>query len=162
MKKFIKNYFWVFVAIAILFFDRFTKVLVVAHLPIEKPIALLPFLNLYFTYNSGAAFSFLRSAGGWQEMLFICIACFATIFLIIWLLKIPKDHAWLKLALALILGGTIGNLIDRLTIYQVIDFIDFYYKLKHFPTFNIADSAITIGAIMLVIDISHISHKRRH
>ena len=122
------------------------------HLTLEEPVNIFPILNLFLTFNTGAAFSFLNEAGGWQEWLFIGIAVAASIFLTIWLIKISKETL-LKISLALILGGTLGNLYDRIVYHKVIDFIDFYYEKWHYPVFNLADSAICIGAILLLIDL---------
>lgn len=147
-----KKYFWLFVAILIFSLDRITKTLVLHYLAIEEPLPVLPLLNLFLTFNTGAAFSFLNQAGGWQGSLFVVIAVAVSFFLIIWQFKIKASQLWLKIALALIQGGTLGNLYDRIAYHKVIDFIDFYFNQWHYPVFNLADSAICIGAIMLIID----------
>jgi signal peptidase II len=152
-KKINTNLWWFVITLAIIGIDRITKTLIVQNLPFEQALPVMPFLNLFFTFNAGAAFSFLGKAGGWQEWLFGSIAVFISIFLIIWQLKIFSGHRWLKIALALILGGTLGNLYDRIIYHRVIDFLDFYYKQWHYATFNLADTAICVGAIMLVVDI---------
>ena len=149
----LKKYFWILIALAIFAIDRGTKMLVLNYLTLEEPVSILPILNLFFTFNAGAAFSFLNQAGGWQEWLFIGIAIVVTVFLIIWLFRTPIKENLLKISLALILGGTLGNLCDRIVYHKVIDFIDFYFRKWHYPIFNIADSAICIGAVLLLIDL---------
>lgn len=149
----LRRYIWILIAALIFAIDRVTKTMILNHLTLEEPINLLPILNLFFTFNTGAAFSFLNWASGWQEWLFIAIAASVSIFLIIWQIKINHKQSLLKIALALILGGTLGNLYDRIIYHKVIDFIDFYYEKWHYPIFNIADSAICIGAIFLLIDL---------
>ena len=148
-----KKYFWIVLTLVVLALDYSTKLWVLDNLVLEEPVNILPVFNLFFTFNSGAAFSFLNKAGGWQGWLFIGIAAGVSIFLVIWQFKITIKDLWLKTALALILGGTLGNLYDRIAYHQVIDFIDFYYQKWHYPVFNLADAGICIGAIMLIIDI---------
>jgi len=156
-----KKYLWIFITILVFALDRITKSLALDYLPLGEPISILPMFNLFFTFNTGAAFSFLNQAGGWQEWLFGAIAVGVSISIIIWQLKITIEHLWLKIALALIIGGTLGNLYDRITYHKVIDFLDFYFRQWHYPVFNIADSAICIGAIMLIIDILRNGGSRR-
>jgi signal peptidase II len=148
-----KKYLWILIAVFIFVIDRVTKSLVLNHLTLAEPVNILSMLNLLFTFNTGAAFGFLNKASGWQEWLFITIAVGVSIFLIIWQLRIPVKYLWLKIAAALILGGTLGNLYDRIVFHKVIDFLDFYFKKWHYPVFNIADAAICVGATMLIIDI---------
>ncbi len=148
---FVKKHLWVLLVILVFTLDRVTKYLVLNYLVLEEPVPILPILNLLFKFNLGAAFSFLDQAGGWQEWLFGSVAVGVSIFLIIWQLKIPVKYLWLKTANALVLGGTLGNLYDRAVYHKVIDFIDFYFRHWHYPVFNIADSAICIGAAMLII-----------
>jgi signal peptidase II len=104
-------------------------------------------------HNSGAAFSFLANQGGWQRWFFAGIALVVSVALVIWLKKLPRSNRWLAIALALILGGAIGNVYDRIVLGHVVDFLDVYWGRAHFPAFNIADSAITVGAIMMGIDV---------
>lgn len=117
-----------------------------------QPIPIVPGFNLTLMHNTGAAFSFLSQAGGWQRWFFIGIASVVSIVIIVWMNGLPKNKYWLLTALALILGGAIGNVCDRIILGYVIDFIEVYYGDMFWPAFNIADSAITIGAIMLIID----------
>lgn len=149
----LKNFFWIFIVLVIIAADQITKTLVVQRLPFEQAVNIWPVFSLYFTYNAGAAFSFLQQAGGWQEWLFGGIAIVVSIALIVWLVRLPTNQVWLKIALALVLGGSLGNLCDRIFFHHVIDFLLFYYNNYRFPAFNIADAAITTGATMLVIEI---------
>jgi signal peptidase II len=149
----VANYYWIFISVFVFVLDRLSKILALEHLQFEDPINVLPILNLLFASNAGAAFGFLNQADGWQEWLFGGIAVSVSVFLIVWQFKIDTMHHRLKIALALILGGTLGNLYDRITYHYVIDFLDFYFKQWHYPTFNLADSAICIGAAMLMIDL---------
>ena len=144
---------WLWLAVAIVVLDQGTKMLAEQMLVPHEPVAVLPSLNLYLTYNTGAAFSFLRDAGGWQRWLFVALSFGVGTFIAIWLARLPRSQAWLACALALVLGGAVGNLIDRLFRPQggVVDFIDVYYGTWHWPAFNVADSGISIGAVMLVI-----------
>jgi signal peptidase II len=112
----------------------------------------MPFLNLVLVHNTGAAFGFLGSAGGWQNALFIVVAVGASAFILWMLSRLQAAEKMLAVALMLVLGGALGNLADRLFHGHVIDFIDVYYNSWHWPAFNVADSAITIGAVLLVFD----------
>lgn len=158
LMNFTKKYYWLFIAILIFVLDRITKTLVLQYLPFRLPVDVFPGFNLFFTFNTGSAFGFLNNASGWQEWLFSSIATAVSIFLIIWQFKINTKYAWLKIALALILGGTLGNLYDRMFYKYVIDFLDFYFREWHYATFNLADSAICVGAGML---ITHTFHKEK-
>lgn len=143
---------WSWIAIIVVAIDRLTKVWAVSHLPFSQPVNVSPYFNLFFTYNPGAAFSFLSHADGWQDWFFGGIAVLVSSVIIVWLCRLSRAQVWVSLAVSFILGGTIGNLYDRIAYARVIDFLDFYYQNWHWPTFNIADTAICIGAIMLVID----------
>ena len=103
-------------------------------------------------HNYGAAFSFLSDAGGWQRYFFTSLAALVSVIFVFWLMRMPKHVTILPMAIALILGGAVGNLIDRVTLGYVVDFIHVYYNNSHFPAFNLADSAITLGTILLLID----------
>jgi len=152
MNTWYKKYFWLLLALMLFVADRLTKFLVVKYLVFNRAVEVFPYFNLFFTLNSGAAFSFLSEAGDWHSWLFIIIGVTVGLLIVFWQLKII-DNYWLKIALALILGGTLGNLFDRIIFGYVIDFLDFYYSSSHFPAFNLADSAICIGTAMLVIDM---------
>lgn len=130
--------------------DQASKSLASAYLVVGKPISLLPMLNLSLAHNRGAAFSLFSDAGGWQRWLFVVLAVVVGTVLVLWLRRLPPSPRFEPCALALVLGGALGNLWDRLHAGAVVDFIDFYYGRSHFPAFNVADSAICVGAAMLV------------
>ena len=144
-----RNLLWILVSLTIIVVDRITKILVLHRLPYAEPVAILPFFNLFFVHNTGAAFSFLGDFNGWQNWLFSGIAAGVSCLLIVKLWRAQLSPS-LQMALALVLGGALGNFYDRVSYRYVIDFLDFYIKNWHWPTFNIADSAICIGAVMLV------------
>ncbi len=142
---------WLGLALIVLIADQFTKVLVVGYYPLGGGTSLTSFFNLVRVHNSGAAFSFLSGASGWQRWFFSVIGVLAAV-LIVWLLRSHAGQKLFSFALACILGGAIGNVIDRLLYGHVIDFLDFHWHSWHFPAFNVADSAITIGATCLILD----------
>ena len=142
---------WLWLTALVVALDQGTKALAVQHLGVHQPVEVLPLLNLTLTYNPGAAFSFLGDAGGWQRWLFIGLAVVISLVLLVWLLRVPAGARWLPIALTLVLGGALGNLWDRLVIGAVVDFIDVYYRSWHWPAFNVADSAICVGACILVL-----------
>jgi len=144
---------WLTVALTVIVLDQITKIGINHSFELYESLAIFPSFNFTLLYNRGAAFSFLASAGGWQRWFFTGLSLAASILLIIWLIRLEEKQRWLGYALALILGGAIGNLIDRVLYGYVIDFIDVYYQQWHWPAFNIADSAISIGAAMLFIDL---------
>lgn len=132
--------------------DQVTKSIMVSWLSLYETIAVIPYFNLTMAHNHGAAFSFLSQAGGWQRWFFIVLAIVISLVLFAWLAKL-KPHAKLEaISLSLILGGAIGNVIDRIVYGYVIDFLDVYVGSSHWPAFNIADSAICIGAVLLILD----------
>jgi signal peptidase II len=142
---------WLILAIIIILADQFTKTLIVGYYKLGDSTPVTSFFNIVRAHNTGAAFSFLAGAGGWQRWFFTGIGAIATIF-ILWMLRSHHAQKLFAFALACILGGAIGNVIDRLIHGYVVDFLDFFYGTWHFPAFNIADSAITIGAICLILD----------
>ena len=142
---------WLGVALLIVLVDQFTKVLVVGFYQLGDSTAFSSFFNLVRAHNSGAAFSFLASASGWQRWFFSVLGLVAAV-VIVWLLKAHAGQKLFAFALALILGGAVGNVIDRMLYGYVVDFLDFHWRNWHFPAFNVADSAITIGAICLILD----------
>ena len=142
---------YLLLALAVLIADQITKWWAQMSLPMAQPIKVTDFLNWFLIYNPGAAFSFLSQAGGWQRWFFTVIGIVAAI-VIIWLLQKNTQDRPFCLALSLILGGAIGNVIDRLLYGAVVDFIDVHYDGWHWPAFNIADSAISIGATLIVIN----------
>ncbi len=143
------RYAWL--AIIVLIADQLTKLWAVRALALE-PITLAPVFNFALAYNTGAAFGFLSSASGWQNMFFIVVAALVGTGILYMLRRLKPDETQTATALWLILGGAAGNLIDRFRLGHVVDFLDFHIGAWHFPTFNIADSAITIGAILLILD----------
>ena len=153
MRKNINNLRWLWLSLLVIIFDQITKFFALHYLTFDQPIFITPFFNLTLAKNPGAAFSFLAQMGGWQGWLFGFIAILVSIVIIYWLYKLSSGKIWLPVALALILGGALGNLCDRLAHGYVVDFLDFYIGNWHWPAFNLADSAISIGAVMLIIDI---------
>ena len=143
---------WLPLSLLVVFLDQGTKLLATHYLELNQPVPLLPVLNFTLMHNTGAAFSMLSQAGGWQRWFFIFLAVVISAVIVIWLANLPKHKRWMSCALVLILGGAIGNLIDRVLLSYVVDFIDVYYQGWHWPAFNVADSAISVGAVMLVID----------
>ena len=143
---------WLWVTALVLLLDQGTKLLADAKLAMHQPLPVVPMFSLTKVYNPGAAFSFLGDAGGWQRWFFVTLSLGVSVFLFAWLRRLGPGEGRIALALALILGGAIGNLIDRLVYGYVIDFLDVYYADWHWPTFNIADSAIFLGACLLILD----------
>ena len=142
--------YWLTLVVVVL--DQLSKLLAESYLAYAQPVELIPFLNLTLAYNTGAAFSFLHDAGGWQHLFFIVIAVAMSFIILFILFRTPRKDVQMSISLWLILGGAIGNLIDRVRIHKVVDFIDFYVGQWHFATFNVADAAITIGAVLLIMD----------
>jgi signal peptidase II len=139
-------------AAAVVALDQLSKWLALAFLTGKGPVGILPCLNFTLVYNRGAAFGFLSQASGWQNAFFIVVALLASAYVIYLLRRLDRGNRWTAAGLVLILGGALGNLIDRLVHGHVLDFIDVYYGAWHWPAFNIADSAITIGAVLLIWD----------
>lgn len=142
---------WLGLAFIILLADQFTKVLILGYYRLGDSTVVTSFFNVVRVHNSGAAFSFLADASGWQRWFFTVLGFVASGF-IIWMLKSHSGQRLFSFALACILGGAIGNVIDRLMHGYVVDFLDFHWRGMHFPAFNIADSAISIGAACLILD----------
>jgi len=149
---------WLWLSIFTIVADQLTKKIAEAELVLHQPLALFPGFNFTLMHNKGAAFSFLSNAGGWQRPFFVILSTAISIFLFFWLKQITrdekqKDNNLIQIAIAFVLGGAIGNLIDRALYGQVTDFIQVYYSSYYFPAFNIADSAISIGAALLILDM---------
>ncbi len=142
---------WLGLALIILLADQFTKVLIVGNYALGDSTYVTNFFNVVRAHNTGAAFSFLAGAGGWQRWFFTAIGVVAAIFMV-WMLKSHSGQKLFSFAISLILGGAIGNVIDRLWHGYVVDFLDFHWKTMHFPAFNVADSAISVGAVCLILD----------
>ena len=158
---------WLWLSGLMVILDQLTKKIAEAELLLHKPVAIFPSFNFTLMYNKGAAFSFLSEAGGWQRIFFVALSTIISIFLFFWLKQITSDdkqknNQLLQIAIALILGGAIGNLIDRAMTGAVVDFIQLYYSTYYFPAFNIADSAITVGAALLIIDMLMEGKRNKH
>lgn len=142
---------WLWLSAVVLVLDQATKFAADDQLTLYAPVEVLPFFNLSLSYNPGAAFSFLAGASGWQRWFFSVLALGVSVFIVLWIKRLQAHERWTAAGLALILAGAIGNLIDRLLYGHVVDFIQLYYDRFYWPTFNIADSAITVGAVILVV-----------
>ncbi|MFT5162733.1 MAG: signal peptidase II [Alteromonadaceae bacterium] len=143
---------WLWLTAIIYVLDQFTKVWIINSVDLFEKIPLLPVFNITHVHNYGAAFSFLSDAGGWQRWFFTGITIVVSVVLLWFLYKTPRTNKLLGLAYSLVLGGAMGNLYDRMSYGYVEDFIHVYYQNWHFPAFNVADSAITIGAFLLIFD----------
>lgn len=149
-----KNFLWLIVSGLVLVADFLSKKWAFTQLALYQPLEITPFFNATLAFNKGAAFSFLNSASGWQNRFFITIGFVISIILLTWLYQLTLKEKGQGLAICLILGGAWGNIYDRFTYGYVIDFLDFHIGLYHWPIFNIADSAICIGAsIMLFLTV---------
>ena len=146
---------WLVLSLLVLVIDQVSKAHFENSLEMFQQIVVIPdYFSWTLAYNTGAAFSFLADGGGWQRWLFAVIALVVSAVLVVWLKRLGRDDTWLAIALALVLGGALGNLYDRIALGHVIDFILVHWQNRHyFPAFNFADSAITVGAIMLALDM---------
>ena len=153
---------WLLVSAGVILLDMYTKQLATELLALYRPHEVFSWLNMTLAHNYGAAFSFLSSAGGWQRWFFIALASTVSLVLLVWLLRLPRRDWLTRLGLALILGGAIGNLVDRVRLGYVVDFIDVHYQGWHYPAFNIADSAITCGVALLILDVFLISRRGKN
>ncbi|MDH3221309.1 MAG: signal peptidase II [Gammaproteobacteria bacterium] len=142
---------WLWISLTVIVLDQATKQIAEARLVPHQPVNLFPYFDWYLTYNTGAAFSFLASAGGWQRWLFTVIAIVISAVIVQWLRKLPAEETLTAISLSLILGGAIGNLIDRVYLGHVIDYIQVWLGSYPWPAFNIADAAISVGAVMLIV-----------
>ncbi|MEH8029015.1 signal peptidase II [Gallibacterium anatis] len=143
-------YLWLSVVAFIL--DLFTKWLVVSRFELYESVNILPIFNLTYVRNYGAAFSFLADHSGWQKYFFVLIAVVISALLLFWLAKTPRQKILVNSAYALIIGGALANMTDRLYHGFVVDFLDFYWQIYHYPVFNVADIAICVGAGLLILD----------
>jgi signal peptidase II len=143
---------WTWIAVLVIILDQLTKQLATSYLNYAEPVAVMPLFNLTLVHNTGAAFSFLSQAGGWQRWFFAAIALLVSAGLLLWLKRLSPLYVWEAVALSLVLGGALGNVWDRILLGHVVDFLDFYYGNWHWPAFNVADMAITGGAAILIID----------
>lgn len=143
---------WLWLSAFVIIVDQITKWVVDHSMELHQTIALVPSFQLTYMRNQGAAFSFLSGAGGWQRWFFIGLAVIASIFICRWLKNLSRTQCREAIAWSLVLGGALGNLIDRILYGYVIDFLDVYYGDWHWPAFNVADSAITLGVVLLLLD----------
>jgi len=168
---------WLAIAAVVIALDQIGKHLAAALLELHEPLEVMPFLNLTLAHNTGAAFSFLADGAGWQRWFFVVLALAVSVVIVRWLQRLGSGERWSGIALSLILGGALGNVIDRVFLGHVIDFIDVYYVAGtcmplfqplptakglqcHFAAFNLADSAISVGAVMMVVDAFRTSKGR--
>jgi signal peptidase II len=155
------SWLWLLVSLAVLVADQFTKYLIVGAFELFERLTIGPFFDLVRLHNTGAAFSFLAGASGWQNWLFAAVAVAVSIAILVWFTRLPAGRVALPLGLALILGGAVGNLIDRAVYGYVIDFVLLHYDRWSYPAFNVADSAITCGVILLLVDGFFLERRRQ-
>jgi signal peptidase II len=147
-----KYMLWLGLSALLVVLDQWTKHLATQTLTLYRPVEVTSWLNVTLAHNEGAAFSFLAGAGGWQRWFFSVVAIIISAILMLWLWRLPNRSRLLPVAISLVLGGAIGNLIDRIRFGYVVDFIDVHYAGWHWPAFNVADSVIVIGVILLLIE----------
>ena len=152
---------WLGLSLLAVILDQVSKLAVDGTMQLYESIQIMPFFRLTYVRNTGAAFSFLSDAGGWQRWFFAGLAIVISLVIAVWLTRLKQHETLLAVALSLVLGGAVGNLIDRLSYGYVIDFLDAYYQQWHFPAFNVADSAITVGVAMLLIDAVFLARHSR-
>jgi signal peptidase II len=143
---------WLWLSLLAVVLDQGSKLAIVGSMKLYQSIPVMSYFNLTYVHNAGAAFSFLSEAGGWQRWFFAGLALVISIVIAVWLTRLKQHETLLAVALSLVLGGAIGNLIDRLAYGYVVDFLDVYYQTWHWPAFNIADSAITLGVILMLAE----------
>ena len=148
----LKVYRWLLLTLLALLLDQISKQLIVEQMTLYQSIEVMPFFNLYYVHNYGAAFNFLSDQSGWQRWFFIITSSLISLGILFWLTQLRSSQKLLIIALSLVLGGALGNLYDRVLYGYVIDFIDWYFGSHHWPAFNIADASISLGAALLIID----------
>jgi signal peptidase II len=151
---------WLWLSLLAVILDQGSKLAIAGSMKLYQSIQVMPFFKLTYVHNTGAAFSFLSEAGGWQRWFFAGLALVISMVIAVWLTRLQKHETLLAVALALVLGGAVGNLIDRLAYGYVIDFLDVYYESWHWPAFNIADSAITLGVILMLVESFGLGHAK--
>jgi signal peptidase II len=156
-----RNLNWLWLSLLAVVLDQASKLAIDASMTLYQSIPLLPSFNLTYVHNTGAAFSFLSEAGGWQRWFFSGLALVISVMIAVWLTRLQKHETLLAAALSLVLGGAIGNLIDRLAYGYVIDFLDVYVGTWHWPAFNVADSAITLGVALMLADSFGLAGSKR-
>jgi signal peptidase II len=157
---------WLWLSVAIAVLDQLSKYYMSQILTLCEPgncssMVLLPVFKFTLLHNEGAAFSFLDDAGGWQRWFLVAVSTCVSAVLVLWMVRLRASEKWLAIALALILGGAAGNLIDRIQLGYVIDFVVLHYESAYFPAFNVADSAISVGAVLMILDMFFFSEKAR-
>ena len=156
-----KNWPWFLVSFLVIVADQVSKYWVLKTFTPYEPVSVLPMFNITLAYNTGSAFSFLSETGDWHRWFFTGFSIIMSGVLLVWMLRMPSCNKKQLLSLSLILGGAVGNVMDRILLGHVIDFIDVYYKTHHWPVFNVADSAICVGAMMLFFTLpATSSHKK--
>lgn len=151
---------WLWLSLLVILLDQSTKQLAEAMLNFAQPVSVLPFFDLTLLYNKGAAFSILSDQSGWQRWFFIVLALVVSLVMLIWLSRLKREEVWQAAALGLIIGGALGNVIDRILFGHVIDFIHLHYAEYYWPAFNVADSAIFVGVAIMLFDALVLSAKR--
>ena len=151
---------WLWLSLLVILLDQSTKQLAEALLNFAQPVSVLPFFDLTLLYNKGAAFSILSDQSGWQRWFFIVLALVVSLVMLIWLSRLKREEVWQAAALGLIIGGALGNVIDRILFGHVIDFIHLHYAEYYWPAFNVADSAIFVGVAIMLFDALVLSAKR--
>jgi signal peptidase II len=152
---------WLLVSGLVILLDWHSKIWVSESLELYRPLEVFSWLNITLAHNYGAAFSFLSEASGWQRWFFIGLASAVSVVLLVWLIRLPRREWPTALGLALVLGGAVGNLADRLRLGYVVDFVDVHFRGWHYPAFNVADSAITCGVILLLVDSFVVAMRKR-
>lgn len=160
MKKQANGLIFLWLSIFTILADLGTKWLVVTRFELYESINILPIFNLTYVRNYGAAFSFLADHSGWQKYFFVVIAIVISLVLVFWLARSPREKVLLNSAYALIIGGAIANMVDRLYHGFVVDFLDFYWRIYHYPVFNVADIAICVGAGLMILD--YVKNERKN
>ena len=143
---------WLWLSLLAVILDQVSKLAIAGSMQLYQSIQIMPYFNLTYVHNTGAAFSFLSDAGGWQRWFFAGLALVISGVIAVWLARLKQHETLLAVALSLVLGGAMGNLIDRLAYGYVIDFLDVYYQTWHWPAFNVADSAITLGVMLMLAE----------
>ena len=151
---------WLGLSLLAVIIDQLSKLWVAHSMQLYQSINIMPFFNLTYVHNTGAAFSFLSEAGGWQRWFFAALAIGIGTVIAVWLSRLKVQETFLAVALSLVLGGAIGNLIDRLVYGYVIDFLDVYIPSWHWPAFNVADSAITLGVVLMLLESFGVSKEK--
>ena len=143
---------WLWLSFISLVLDQWSKIALDQSFQLYESVVVTSFFNITYVRNLGAAFSFLSDAGGWQRWFFTAIAVVISTIIVIWIYRLKKHETLMAVALALVLGGAVGNLIDRVAYGYVIDFLDFYYQGYHWPAFNVADSSIFVGVFLMLLE----------